>query len=248
MEKNSAPHVKSQAQNNDQVMWDRYHATKDMTIRNQLVKQFDGLIQGQVNKWAGPVPRDVLYGEARVMVAKAMDTYDPSVGTLLSTHVTNSLAPLSRIVYTHQNTVRIPENLTLKLNSYHGVMDTLTTELGRTPTTDEIHSHTGWTAKDINKFSRYVGKDLVESSGSGDEFFTGEEDADEDALFSIYMSLAPEEKRLFEMLTGYNHKPKLATPEILKELGITQSQLSYRRTLLNNSIARLTGGRKKRKK
>ena len=229
----------------DIELWKKYKMSGDKAIRNQLLRQFDGLIQAQVNKWAGPVARDVLYQEALVLAAKAIDSYNPAMGAQLSTHITNNLAPLSRIVYTHQNAVRIPENLTLRINAYNNVMEHLTTEMGRTPTFDEIHSHTGWSTKDIDKFSKYTGRDLVESMDLTGDIHTGKEESDMDALFAIYISLPPSDKPLFEAITGYNRSKKSTTQEMLKEFGVTQSQLSYRKTLLTNRIKEMTERRKR---
>lgn len=227
----------------DLELWQQYKLTKASADRAALLKQLDNLIQNQVNKWAGPVPREVLLNEARTLAIKAFDSYDTSKGVLLSTHVTNNLAPLSRIVYTHQNTIRVPENIVMKINSYINAKDHLVTLYGRDPTTDELHQHTGFTAKDIAKFEQALTHNLVESAGqvSGD-FYTTHDDIDTDLLDAVYFDLAADEKVLFEALTGYNHKPKLTTKQILDKLNINQAKLSYRKTLLNNKIHRLLNG------
>jgi hypothetical protein len=82
----------------------------------------------------------------------------------------------------------------------------------------------------------------VESVGgvSGD-FYT--EDSEDDAeLTALYFSLTPEEKNLFEDITGYNNSPKLSTPELLKKYGLTQAQLSYKKSLLSKKIERIRNG------
>jgi len=83
----------------DLALWEQYKRTKSSVDRANLLRRFDPVIQSQVNKWAGPVPRDVLVNEAKLLAVKAFDSYDPSKGAALATHVTNNLAPISRIVY-----------------------------------------------------------------------------------------------------------------------------------------------------
>lgn len=224
-------------------LWYKYKQTKAVSDRAALLAQLDGIIQSYVNKWAGPVPRDVLLSEARGLALKAFDTFDPSRNVLLSTHVTNNLAPISRIVYSHQNTIRIPENILMKINGYLAAKDHLVTLYGRDPTTDELHQHTGHTAKDIAKFDKALTHNLIESGGTvtGD-FYRTDDDVDNDLLSAIYFDLTPDEKLLFESLTGHFHKQKLTTPEILTKLNINQSQLSYKKTLLNAKIHRLLDG------
>ena len=220
----------------DQALWEQYIRNKSPQLRDELLKRFDGLIQSQVNKWAGPVPRQALVTEAKLLAIKAFDSYKPNMGTALGTHVVNGLQPLSRIVYTHQNTMRIPENTALKIQSYNTAVENLKAMYGRQPTTDELHSELGWTAKEISRLRDYSHKSLLESGPevSGDFF-----DADDDSdiyLAGVYAELLPEEKELFEMVTGYNGRQRLTNPEIMKKMRITQAQLSYRKSLLTKKV------------
>ncbi len=222
----------------DMRLWNEYKRVPSPDNLGKLLDRFSGVINNQVNKWAGPIPRDVLLNEAKLLTKKALDSYNPHSGAALATWVTNSLLPLSRIVYTHQNTVRMPENITMKVNTYNMAVDQLTTVLGREPTTDELHDELGWTASEITRFRDYNRRDLLESGPavSGD-FFSASDDADDDTLLSgIYMELTPDEKRLFEHTTGFNGAAVLSNAELQKKLGITLSQLSYRKNLLRRKI------------
>ena len=55
-------------------------------------------------------------------------------------------------------------------------------------------------------------------------------------LSGIYMELSPDEKRLCEYTTGYNGAAVLSNADLQKRLGITLSQLSYRKNLLRKKI------------
>lgn len=227
----------------DLKLWNTYKSYKRPEDRAALLRQFDPVIHNQVNKWAGPVPRNVLVNEAKLLALKAFDTYDPNKGTALASHVTNNLAPISRIVYTHQNTARLPENITLKVRAYTQAVDHLTTMYGREPTVDELHQELGWPVNEINRIQTYMTKDLVESVGGlNDNFYSDDEDADADMLAAVYFDLTPTEKQLFEYTTGHNGKPKLSNPEIMRRLGLTQAQLSYQKSLLTKKIKRLLDG------
>ena len=162
-------------------LWNTYKNTGDKKYKHELIKSFDPIIQSQVNKWSGPISREILESEGRMMASKAIDTYDPNKGTALGTHVTNNLAPMSRIVYTHQNTARLPENVTLKINSYNNAKEYLTSVLGREPTTDELHQELGWSVNELNRMEQYLTKDLIESGGEvNDQFYNNQEDDEED--------------------------------------------------------------------
>ena len=230
----------------DLEIWRQYKATKSQVALQTLLKRMDPVIQSTVNKWTGAVSRDALLNEAKLLAVKAFDSYDPNKGTALATHVVGNLAPISRIVYTYQNSARLPENVTLKLHTLHTAIEHLKAANGLEPTTDEIHQELGWSAGEINRMRTYQRADLIESGPavSGNNFFDSKEDDDEDMLTAIYFDLLPDEKRLFEVVTGFNGHQKLANPEIMRTLGLSQAQLSYKKTQLSNKIAAKMKGHK----
>lgn len=227
--------------NDDLTLWQEYKRNPTPMNRGALLKRFDGVIQGQVNKWAGPVARDVLLNEAKLLAVKAFDNYNPNAGSALATYLTNQLLPLSRIVYTYQNAARMPENITQKVNTFQNANNMLKVTLGREPTTDELHSELGWTASEITRIRDYNRRDLVESGPavSGDFFGKSGDDEDDMLLGAIYFELSPDEKRLFEATTGYNGARVQKNAELVKTLGITQAQLSYRKEQLRKRIESL---------
>jgi DNA-directed RNA polymerase specialized sigma subunit len=226
----------------DLELWEKYKASKSPMDRDALLKHLEPLIHRQVNKWAGPVPRNTLLTQAKLLAAKSLDTYDPSKGTALSTHVVNGMNPISRTVYTYQNTARMPENITLKQNTYNAAKDHLVTTLGRDPSVDELHGTLGWNVNELNRMETYTRKDMVESVGGlNDTFYSGNASIEDDILASVFFSLTPDEKQLFEHTTGYNGKPVLNNDQLIKKLGISQAQLSYRKTLLTNKLQKLRG-------
>lgn len=225
----------------DMELWKEFNQTGKKEVKTQLIKRFEPLIHSQVKRWQGIVPNDVLKNEAKVLTSKAITSYDPKKGTKLSTHITNNLAPLSRTIYTYQNTARLPENLTLKMHSYNAAQDYLTSFLGRDPTTDEIKDELGWTGTEINRIKQYNRNDLLESGAAVSDFFDNKREKEDDELAAIYYSLLPDEKKLFEDITGYNGAKKLDTQELLKKHNMTQAQLSYKKTALTNKIKQITG-------
>lgn len=227
--------------NDDLAIWNEYKRNPTPLNRQALLRRFDGLIQNQVNKWSGPVSRDVLLNEAKLLAAKAFDNYNPASGAALATYLTSQLLPLSRIVYTYQNAARMPENITQKINTFQNANNTLTITLGREPTTDELHTELGWTAPEITRIRDYNRRDLVESGPavSGDFFGRNNNDEDDMLLGAIYFELSPDEKRLFEATTGYNGARIMKNGELTQLFGITQAQLSYRKEQLRKRIAGL---------
>ena len=221
------------------LAWNKFMQTGKSTHRNALLKRMSPLIHKQVHKWSGAVPPSVLNNEAKILTLKAFSTYDPKKGTALSTHVVNNLAPLSRVVYSYQNAARLPENITLKVQAYQQAKEYLVSVHGREPTMDELHQELGWPTIEIQRVQRSEVRDLVESVGGVNAtFFSGREDSEADLLAALYFDLTPNEKKLFELTTGYNNTRKLNNTEIMKKLRQTQAQLSYNKSLLTKKIDR----------
>jgi DNA-directed RNA polymerase specialized sigma subunit len=115
--------------------------------------------------------------------------------------------------------------------------------LGRDPNAEELHQELGWDVNELNRMENYARKDLVESVGGlDDKFHTGNGTTEDDILATLYFSLMPDEKQLFEYTTGYNGKPVMDNTQLQEKLGISQAQLSYRKTLLKNKIKKLQSG------
>lgn len=230
------------AKSTDHLLWEAYKQSGNPEDRAKVMQALAPLLHSRVQKWKGPVPADILHAKAYQLAAKALDTFDPHKGAALGTHVVNSLGPLSRVVYTYQNTARLPENVTLRVHAYQTAKDSLSNELGREPTLAELHDSLGWPTSELSRMDSYVRRDLTESVGAVQgSFYSSAEDKEQDVLAAIYFDLLPDEKILFEALTGYGGKRKLTTNELLSKLGITQAQLSYKKTLLAKHIQRLQG-------
>lgn len=229
----------------DLQQWRTYKHTKSLEDRDALFQRMQPIVMKKVQTWAGPIPLDVLRNEAKALTFKAFDSYDPKKGTAISTHVTNSLAPLSRVVYTHQNTARLPENLILKVSSYNRAKEHLTAVNGYEPTSDQLHQELGWDRRELDRLEQYMRNDLTESAGGLDgSFYEDKGSEDDDLLEALYMSLLPNEKKLLEYTTGFHTGKKLSSTEICTKMGITQAQLSYQKTLLQNKLKTFMSGRR----
>lgn len=215
--------------------WKEYRKNPTPKNREDLLKRFDGIINTQVNRWAGPIPKDVLRNKAKALAAKSFDTYDPTKGAALSTHITNSLQPLSRTVYTYQNAARIPENLVTKINKYNNDTAEFRAMNGRDPLPEEI----GWKSGEAQKLQKYIVKDLVESGKETGMGFRNEalDARDENTLDGIYDMLSDTDKQVFEHATGYNGAPTLSVTDSGKALGLTNAQINWRRKVIREQIA-----------
>lgn len=219
----------------DFELWQQYKQDPKPENLQALIRQLDGSIQSQVNKWSGNLPRPYLEARAKALAVEAIDTYEPGRAAL-NTHVTNRLKKLSRDVYTHKDAVRVPEHKQLKINTFLKAQRELMSEHGREPTAQELQDHLGWSPALVSKVQAAMNSELLESEDVGGGLFERQSvwapDNDDAIVDMFYYDLTPQDQQIFEHSTGYGGKPILSNAELTKKLGITQAQLSYRKRKL----------------
>jgi len=192
-----------------------------------------------VTKWSGgSVPREVLEAQATKFIYQGLKTFDPKKGVKLSTHITNQLLPLSRIVYSYANVMRIPENRIGRLKLFEQKLDELTDKLGRRPTVEELAEELGWSMKMVEQTSRDLYKDIYLQDEMLHAPMT-ETSLMHGAIDFFYHSLPVKEKLIFEDLTGYGGRPRLSDSLILKAHNITQSELDQFKEKIKNELGTL---------
>lgn len=231
-------------QQTDLDTWKTWKAKPTDAHASALLTQVSPLIHREVNKWSGTLARPLLETEGKRLAMEAFHSYDPDKGAALGTHVVNQLQRMSRLSYANQNVARLPENKMLLYHSYNVAHSDLADALGRAPTTDELADHLGWPMHAIEEYRKSIGrKELLESGGL---FETGDAvlyDADkqEHVVDFIHHDLSPQQKAIFEHLTGYGGAEQLSNTEIQKKLGMTQGQYSYAKAKLIEHVEKVRG-------
>lgn len=214
----------------DLELWRQWKKTKSPADLELLMAQVMPVLRREVSRWSNIVPAFVLEAEAKKIALGAFGTFDPNRGVALSTHVTNALQKLSRTAYARQSLVGIPEHQRLTYNKYTRVKAQLEDELGHPPSIDHVADHLGLPPAKLTTLIHNVERKEFMESGEGPTFQARDDD---DIIHLAYHDMTPQQKRIFELRTGYNphgppdpHKIKGA-PAIRAELNLTQGQLSY---------------------
>lgn len=222
----------------DIELWRQWKKTRAPSDLQALLTQMNGILMREVGKWAPSMSRSYLEGEAKRLAVEAFETYDPNFGAALSTHIASRLVKLSRVVYATQNTARLSETKNLLFHTYHTATHDLRDRHGREATNEELADHLGWSPKKLESFQRQSQrKEFVESEDHPEV-----DDAEDHLVDYIYHDLTPLQKQIFEHSTGYLGKQKLSGDALMKQLGITQGQLSYQKTLIVQAVARAKAG------
>lgn len=222
----------------DLELWRTWKKTRSDPDLAALMKQMNPIIQKEVNRWSGVLARPVVEMEARRLAIQAFDNYNEFAGAAVSTHLTNYLQKLSRLIYTHQNLARIPEYQTLKINAFNRARSELETTLGREPTTEELADSVGWSKSQIADLHKLTRPEQLEFHDSMPSF--AKEGEDDGTIDLVYHDLNPTQKIIFEHQTGYGGKQKLSNKDLMKKLSLTQGQLSYEKRRLVERIKLLT--------
>lgn len=231
----------------DLALWRTWKRTPTDANLSAILRQLDPLIQREASKWAGTLARPLLETEGRRLAVEALHDYDPSRGAAVGTHVVTRLQKMSRLSYANQNVARLPENKMLMFHAYNLGHSHLEDELGRVPTTDELADHLGWSIPHLTKFRREIShQEMLESGGAAESGSAGLFEADEQdhTVDFLHHDLAPQQKLIFEHLTGYGGAKILTNQEIQKKLGLTQGQYSYqKKQIVDRAAALHKGGR-----
>jgi DNA-directed RNA polymerase specialized sigma subunit len=204
----------------DQELFAKWKETGSKKDLGALVTQLHPIIYSEVYRLRGSLPTSALSAEATKWAIKGIQTYDPSKGTALSTHVTNWLQKTKRLNYRFQNAVRLPENMQLKYNEYNRGLTQLTEELNRDPTDEELARKLGWSKGHTVKFKSRLYADLIESGSEKPTEVTQFNDRSI-LMEHLLSSLSEQEKFILEK------SKDMPAAELADKLGVNINRLNY---------------------
>lgn len=209
--------------------WNKTKSKKDMTL---LVNHLSPLIYKEVSRAAGTLPLAALHAEGKNWTIKAIETFDPSRGFALSTHVTNYLQRVRRLNAKYQHAARLPENMKNDFHIYKKGLDQLTDLHNREPTEEELANHIGWSKGTVVKFRKRVYTDLME--GMDDRPDEVAQYSDESILMNELLSQLTEEEKVILF-----NKQKMTSSQLATKLGVNMNRLNYLQSKLVEKIHRL---------
>lgn len=109
----------------------QYKTTGDTAFKEKAVDEMRDLIYGFVQNLnlSKSIDTRVLYQKGLGLALDAVETWDPS-RSKLSTHVTNTLKPLSRDVYKYGPVLHTPEHSIREFGKFKKALDSYTVEYG----------------------------------------------------------------------------------------------------------------------
>lgn len=182
--------------------YNKYLETGSVNDRARTVMALKPILYKKHKQLAGSLPDAALGAEITKHAINAIDTYDPTKGAKLSTHVFNHIAQASRLNYTYQNVVRMSEDKQQgKFKHYKKALDDLSSELNQEPTEQQIADRLGWKIKEVTDLKSGLFADIFESrqevANEASKF------SDDKTLMNHIMSnLNPQETKFFRDKTS----------------------------------------------
>lgn len=222
----------------------------DKTPENmaKILDAFAPTINSEITRYEGS--RNLLRSRARVLTVKAVKSYNPASGARLQSWVVTNLKPLARYGQ-RQRDVRAPEMAIRQAAAVDRVTRELRDDLGRDPTDDEIADEIGISPKRV-AYVRDKARASV-ASGSLDEIsVSGEQGSVAPAVVetdpvpfateAVYMSLSPEDREVFDGMTGGHGKPMIGGTGLARKLGISPAAVSARASRIAGMISEVADG------
>lgn len=213
-----------------------FRATHDPLARDALLAQYQGLVHSMVSRFSRrPEEREDLEQVVQIAVLRGLDRFDPDRGVEFSTFAWATVrGEIKRYYRDHSWRLRVPRRLQDSYLAVSAAVDELSHELRRSPTFDEIASHTGLSLDDVveaievRHAYRLVSLDAPVRDDENDTVVVGAADPgmsaaeDRHALRALIRRLPEREQRIVTL--RFVHE--MTQSEIASEVGLSQMQVS----------------------
>lgn len=215
--------------------WKRSKWTDDKAFR-ELYKSLQPLAYSVIQKWSGAaLPTSAIESEVKNLMIKAMRDYDPKNGAQLNTFLISRLQKISRFIYKYQNTGTIPEQRAIKIDQFKKIRTFLHDDLSREPTSMELSEELKWSPAEVERMEKELRTSISFSNElQGMSFVNSSRDLE--ILDLIYYELTPQEKLVYEHLTGKGGKQVLKGQDIATRLKISPSTVTRIRQAIERKI------------
>ena len=225
--------------------YEKWQLFKDSDSLYEVTKSLRPTIDSVVASLGGTGNPQVA-AKARVIAAKAIQTYDPSAGTTLPTWVSQQLRQLTRDIRKSNSMVHVPDGVQLDGYTLYRAEREFEDEHGREPTVEELSDISHLSVKrikDVRQKMRPVVTDAGTESEDGSSLLSVENsDYTQDALDYVYAESDRNDRKILEYTVGYGGATPLDAKQIMQKLKLTPVQLSRRKARLSMRINEVVEG------
>lgn len=196
----------------------------------QLYDKYMGILYYQANKYkTSNIPYNLVLLQAKTLMLKAVNTFDPKRGAKFNTHLTNYLKKLYRFVNENANIAKIPEQRVRKIKAYNWAYAKLEAKLGRPPIDIEMADELSWPIKEIARLKDELSRKEVLNFGTDYSYGDlGINSSKIDTVIrAVYLDASPDEKVVMEHITNIKNKPQLSVRDLSKKLKQPENKIKY---------------------
>ena len=177
----------------------------------------------------------VLRAKAKVLAAKAIQSYDPQYGAALPTWVSGQLMPLRRMRRASMTVTNVPERIQLDAYTLFKAEQNFQDQRGREPDMQELADFSKLPIKRITTI-RNTMKSTPSESAIGDAAPPQEADFTGEAMDYVHHDADHVDRRILELKTGYGGHDMMEPKEVALKLGLSPTQLTRRSQRLTFKI------------
>ena len=216
-------------------LWSKWKAG-DRSSLQPLVNSMKPIREMWVNNVRNSgLPDSILRAEATQIMIRQFETYNPTFGASLSTHVQNAGKKINRAVFELQDVGRMPEARKLKVFTFTDVRDQMAQKLGRPPSTHELADELGWPKREVERMQSELRRDISLTQELEDLPVQAGAEIRNAVEFAFY-DLPGEEQVILEHLLGLHGKPQMTGAQIAQMLGKSEAAISAARTRIQQKV------------
>lgn len=217
--------------------WKEWKARPTPENLSRAVKSFDRLAMSAAGQQKSINPA-LLKSKARLLTAEAIKSYDPSMGTHLSTHVYNYLRPLNRSAKDMTEIAPMSRYYGDESAKLIGFVQGFTEQNGREPDDLEIRDGLGMSGTRLKKLNNVIKYEVPESQVVGGIENDASEDSERLSLWTdyVYNDLDSVGRKIIDMKLGRNGRTQMSNEEIAAKLKMSPVEVSNRASKIAGSI------------
>jgi DNA-directed RNA polymerase specialized sigma subunit len=207
--------------------WGRWKADRNTQDFGFLLTSFKPLMFAQGRRYlqTAQLPRSAVEADMVQHFHRALETYDPSKGAQMNTHIWNHLQHTGRFLRTYTNIGKIPEPRARRIGNFESRLAVLQEQFGREPTTIELADDLSLDVKDVALLRKEIRKDiLVDDITAG----LAEQETPRalERMQFLHMELNPEQQNILEHTYGMHGRQAVDNNEDLgRILGMTPQKV-----------------------
>ncbi len=174
--------------------------------------------------------------QAKLLAAKAIQSYSPEAGASFGTWLDRNMQPLSRYKRQRATAVKVPEQIQIDAYRIEKARINFEDENGRDPEVDELADYAGMTPKRLNQVQQTFRKMSGEAAFENNLPSLMETDYANEALEALWDEADLRDRRILEHRAGYGGKPILEPKALAAKLNISPVELSRRSARLGAKL------------